>query len=261
MPLIIFVAFIFVWYFPVWARQGKGNRLPVRPILRSVLAGMFPVFFAALIIQILLGNLYRALSVPYLMNKALSSYVDVALVEEGFKFLGAYLIIRKLDPQRKSDYILIFGAVGLGFEITETLLELDSPLAGAVRGMFAMHIIWEFWMGSFFWEYRQRRKPGFLLLSLAVPFVLHGTNDFLCFVGLDQLPFLDEELPAGLNAAKDLSARMNHPEDWILALALFMILQLAFQIYTYCMALRASRETRETANSVSDENPDTSSVS
>ena len=247
MPLLIFIVFIFVWYFPVWAGQGAGNRLPVRSVLNSVLLGIFPVFFSALILQILLGNLYRALSVPYLLNKALSAYVDAALVEEGFKFLGAYLVIRRLNPRRKSDYILIFGAVGLGFEITETLLELDSPLTGAVRGMFAMHIIWGFWMGSFFWEYRQSGKSGFLLLSLFVPFLLHGTNDFLCFVGLDQLPFIDENLPSGLDAANNLSTRMNHPEDWILALLLFLILYLVFQIYTYCMALRASSKSRKAA--------------
>lgn len=268
MPLIVFAVFIFVWYVPVWLRQEKSKRLSFRTFLKSVLIGMFPVFFVALIFQILLGKARQAFALPYIAEKAFNSFLEAALTEELFKFLTAYWIIRKLDPQQKSDYVLIFGAVGLGFEITETLLELESVLAGVVRGMFAMHIIWQFWMGLYYWEYRKSKEAGNsksarknLLISLVVPFVLHGTNDFLSFVGLDQVQFIDEALPEGIAAAETLPTRLQNPENWLAALAVFIFIHLIFQIVTYVKALKASNETRQAIKEPEPSLPENEAVS
>lgn len=252
MPLIVFTFFIFVWYVPVWLRQEKSKRLSFLTFLKSVLIGMFPVFIVALIFQILLGKARQALGLPYVADKAYNSYLEAALTEELFKFLAAYLIIRKHAPQQKSDYVLIFGAVGLGFEITETLMELENILVGVVRGIFALHIIWQFWMGLYYWKYRQAKEAGNsksarknLICSLFVPFILHGTNDFLSFIGADQVQFIDEALPEGIAAAENLPIRLENPENWLVALLIFIIIQFVFQIVTYVKALKASNETRQ----------------
>lgn len=241
LPIITFTIFVFVWYFPVWYNQRKTNMLPKRTILKSVLVGMIPCAISILLIQIGLGFVVRSIKLQGLWLDAEEAYITAALVEECVKFFGAYLIIKKLKPSRKVDYVLIFGGVGLGYEIFETLLQLDSVLAGMIRGVFALHVIWQLWMGMFYWEYVQAKKSGNtaaktknFLLAFGVPIFLHGTNDFLLFVA--------EKFIGNPDAVQS----MGNEDGWITAFIVFMALQIAFQIYTTKLAVKISKDSNET---------------
>ena len=252
MSLVVFLIFIFVWYFPIWRRQGQTGRLPRRTIAESIAAGLIPGFLAIIILQILFGFLLRALPLTGAAYSAVDAYISAALIEESVKFLAAYLIIRKVQPTRKVDYVLIFGAVGLGYEVTETLLLLDSVVSGFFRGVFAQHIIWQLWMGMFFWEYMQAKRDQNpagcrrnLFLSLAVPFFLHGTNDFLAFMVEKGLKNVEPGALENFSAQQVVTPDLEAAGWWFLALLVFMILQIIFQIVTFRMALKTAADSRK----------------
>lgn len=260
MPLLIFTIFIFVWYFPVWKRQGTEERLPRWTIAKSIAVGMVPVFLVIILLQVAFGFLQRALPLSPVAFTASDSYLSAALVEETVKFLGAYLVIRKVCPKRKVDYVLIFGAVGLGYEVTETLLLLDSVIAGLGRGIFALHIIWQFWMGMFYWEYRQAKLRGDrnaarknLLLAFLIPVILHGTNDFLAFMAEKGFSAVDPAMLENFSGVADLSPELEAAGWWTAALLLFMAVEIVFQIITFRMALRTAKESRNTEISETEE--------
>lgn len=245
LSLVIFLIFVFVWYFPVWRRQGKTDRLPRWTILKAILLGLIPGFLAIILLQIAAGYLEKALALSGAAYRASDSYISAALVEECVKFLGAWLILRKAAPKRKVDYALIFGAVGLGYEVTETALGLSgSLLGGVIRGVFALHIIWQLWMGLYYYEYRRSKLAGDekgkrknFLLAFGVPVLLHGTNDFLAFMAEDSFNLAQ--------AAGESGAEMTVYAVWIGLLIFFMLAQLVFQIITFKKALRAAEESRK----------------
>lgn len=245
MSLVIFLIFIFVWYFPVYKKQGQMNRMSKKTVPLTILIGMIPTFIAIILVQIPLGWLLQALSLPDIPRIAFDSFICAALVEELLKFFTAYLILRKVNPQRKVDYVLIFGAVGLGYEVTETLLGLDSMLAGAFRGVFALHIIWQFWMGMYYWEYRNTSASGKnLALTFAVPILFHGLNDFLAFTVENKAAGLDLDLLQSVTDVSALTAEQTEFLVWFGVLFLFMIVEIVFQIATFRRAVRTAKESQ-----------------
>ena len=249
MPLILFVIFVFIWYFPIWIGQGKTNRPSRWTIPLAILFGAIPLAIAAIVLQSFLGYGQRALALPEVANMAVDAFISAGVIEEGLKFLTAFLIIRKVDPKRKVDYVLIFGAVGLGYEITETLLGLDSIWAGLIRGVLASHVIWQLWMGMFFWELRQAklrndakgvRKNA--IRMFAVPVLWHGVHDFIAMITTAKVDAVD---PAVLSNPDAYSS----PELTVAAVLgiIFLILLLAelvFQIIILRKGLRVAKESR-----------------
>ena len=250
MAVIVFLIFVFVWYFPVWHRQGKEESLPRFTIAKSVFMGLIPGFLLIILLQIGLGYLFRALPLSDTAFTACDCYIGAAVVEEFVKFLMAYVVIRKVQPERKVDYVLIFGAVGLGYEVTETLLLLDSVIAGIGRGIFALHIIWQFFMGTYFYKYREAKQNGnetqarrSLLLAFGVPVFIHGTNDFLAFMAEKYLGVLDAGSLENFSAeAQNITPELEAAGWWTAALLVFMLFEIIFQIITFRMALRAAKE-------------------
>lgn len=245
---VVFLIFVFVWYFPIWRRQGKTDRLPRGTIAVSILLGLIPAFILIIALQIPIGYLEKALFASRTAFLASDAYISAALTEECVKFLFAYLVIRKVKPKRKVDFALILGAVGLGYEVTESLLGLGGSVLGSVfRGVFAMHIIWQLWMGLYYYEYRQAKLSGDgegrrknFLLAFLVPVLLHGTNDFLVFMAEDSFKALDfEALEQGL-PGEAVAAVV-----WLVILGLFMAGALVYQIITFKKALKAAKESRE----------------
>ena len=250
--LVVFIAFVFVWYFPVWLRQGMKNRLPKGTVFKSIALGFVPGFLAIIVFQILFGYAERKLNLSGTAYYAVDSFICAALTEELIKFFAARLIIRKVEPKRKVDYALVFGAVGLGYEAVETFLGLDSVWAGIIRGVFALHIIWQLWMGLFYWEYRQAKERGDragvkknLALVFLVPIFFHGMNDFLAFMAEDRLQAMNAAaLPENFMTGTSLAPEAEAAAVWFLILFGFMIVQLVYQIVTFRMALKTAKQSR-----------------
>lgn len=247
LPLIIFLVFVFVWYFPVYRKQGNMDRLPKKTVPIAIGVGLIPVFIATILVQFGLGYLLKFLGLTGIPYFAFDAFIIAALVEEMVKFLGAFLIVRKVKPKREVDYALIFGAVGLGFEVLETIICLDNVLVGAERGVFALHIIWQLWMGLYFYRYHQAKQMNDkaaakknLTLALLVPIVIHGMHDFLAFVTADKVEKLD------INNLANAASAETAVTIWLVVLCTFLIFEIVFQIITYRKALKAARESKLT---------------
>lgn len=237
MGFVIFFIFIFVWYFPAYVKQGRPGKPAGKHYLFAILLGAVPVMLAALILQVALTQLYRVLGVSSgTLRYALESFVSAAAAEELLKFFFAWLVIRRAGPERQIDYALLFGAVGMGFEITESLMGMDSVLAAVIRGVFAYHILWQFWMGLYYRKYRLAGEAGnasekvkYFLLTFLVPIVLHGVNDFIAFMAED-----------AMNANND-----NAMAYWTLGYIIYILFSVVYLIFTMKKIRKAVSESRQ----------------
>lgn len=187
MAVILFLICASLWYLPIYFKQGKKNKLPVWRYIIALVLGMTLGFFGAIIIQF--AAEYGMTKVPISSNIKIFIlyYLIVAISEEGLKFLCGRIALGKAEKVRKIDSILIFGAAGSGFEIVESILSFSNPTGAIVRGILVLHIIWQLWMGAYWWEAAQCKLNGDRkgtvrnrILALCVPLFLHGTHDTLC---------------------------------------------------------------------------------
>lgn len=185
MAIPIFLICAFLWFFPIYRRQGKTDRMPVRYLIFAILAGAIPAMIAILALQIPLGWGLEALKLKQTARILMESFASAGLIEELVKFLCAFVIVKIAKPKHCIDYVLLFGGVGLGYEISESIMLIESPLTAIIRGAFAYHILWQFWMGLFYWKLLQAKgneRIGCAFAAFGVPFALHGLNDFCCFL-------------------------------------------------------------------------------
>lgn len=241
MAILIFLICAFLWYFPLYKKQGKTDRMPGKFLIFAILAGAIPAFIAIVALQIPIGWGLNALKLSPAAHDFLDAFVSAALVEELIKFLCGYIILRIARPRRCIDCILLFGGVGLGYEITESLMTLDSTITGLVRGVFAYHIVWQFWMGLFYWRFMQAEKGkrfGPALAAFGVPMLLHGLNDFICFMFSNVcVPVFAEE---ALSAAQEKAVTI-----WLLAFLGFIVVSIVFAIITMKKCFREAKLSRE----------------
>lgn len=103
----------------IWA-QGKNKAFNTKDYIKAAL--IYGVLYSCLLIiiteviwDIVIGKPADA----DFRGKILSSIFRAALLEEFFKLTGFLLAKRKLKPQRKIDFIMIAGLMGLTYNIIE----------------------------------------------------------------------------------------------------------------------------------------------
>ena len=246
MPFLIYAIFSLLWFFPPYKKQGRLGKPKGWTYWKAFLLGLIPATILLLLCQFAITYLMKQFSVSSAVYHAVDAFVCAALIEECVKFLFAVLVVKKADVTRKIDYALLFGAVGLGYQAAETFMMLDSVLSAILRGAFAYHLMWQMCMGLFFYEAvrakeagNQRRYKWKLLLSFAVPIILHGFNDFIIFMAQDAMAGGSEEAKG----------------TWILAFVVFLAVMIAFVILTEKRVFRAARESREADAELPDAEP------
>ncbi len=187
--LICLLIFIFVWFGPVLRRQKKLSDLVSRKTKWFALfLGLIPATVVLLLCQIGLGWLFKltGLDQHKLLMCFLNAFVLYAVVEEFTKYGFARLAIRKFETLKKIDIMVLFGFVGMGYEIAETMFNANL-VAGIGRGLFIAHIVYQLVMGHFFFESVRAKGAGNadgakrnLILALLIPILLHGVNDLFC---------------------------------------------------------------------------------
>jgi hypothetical protein len=186
---MILLIFIFVWFYPVLKRHRQMEAYADKKTkLKALLFGLVPATVVLFSCQFALGWLFKlaGISDKGILICFLRGYIMYALIEELTKFGFAYLVIKKFEKLKKIDIMLIFGLVGMGYEITETLF-VGNLFSGIGRGLFVAHIMYQLIMGHFFYESIHAKENGDdagtkknKILSLAIPMLLHGTNDLFC---------------------------------------------------------------------------------
>lgn len=164
---ILFMLLLFVF---VYTRQPKNNRVSLFTCLIAALLGGIPGFFIAFYFQIFVSAYFiRYISDPTIRS-LVENFLIIALSEEMLKYLSAIIASRKKSLSR-SNYIAVFAAAGLGFEIMESSMQMSDALSMIVRCVLAIHIALQICMGSL---YSKNHK----VLACLVPILIHGAYDY-----------------------------------------------------------------------------------
>ncbi len=187
--LLFLLIFIFIWCYPVLKRQKKlGGYVDKKTEGKALLFGLIPTTAVLLLCQFALGWIFKltGLNNYKVFICFLNAFLMYGMIEEATKYGFARLVLRKFERLKKIDIMIIFGFVGMGYEIAETLL-IGGLFAGIGRGIFVAHIMYQFIMGHFFYESIHAKNRGDdkgakknMIFSLAIPMLLHGINDLFC---------------------------------------------------------------------------------
>lgn len=120
----------------------------------------------------------------------LTSFVSAAIPEEGLKFAALYLLATRCRHfDEVFDGVIYAVCIGMGFAALENVLYLFSAdewiSVGLSRAFLSvpMHYFFAIIMGSFFalgW-FDERNRRFYMTAALALPVVVHGLYDTLCF--------------------------------------------------------------------------------
>ena len=188
------IAISLIWYMPGVRLQGDQKVLQKGDYLKvAFLYGLLISCLLIIITEITWDIIFWKPGSEGLAKNVLSDFFRAALLEEAFKFLGIFLAVRALNPQRKIDFMMIAGMIGLMYGIVEKVAMANA--AGMVVGvLLPMHLLWQLNQGGHYFEYKKARllndqsKAGKeLFMMLAVPYIYHGCWDSAIDIGAELL--------------------------------------------------------------------------
>jgi RsiW-degrading membrane proteinase PrsW (M82 family) len=180
--LFISLAPILIIAFYIYSRD-KYEKEPLSVLLKALLTGVLIVLPVVLIEKIL--------SMPSEMMEGLpaaayTAFLVAGLGEEGIKFLAFYIFFwNSRNFNEKFDGIVYTVYIALGFAGVENILYVFSGGygVGLVRAITAVpaHALFGIVMGYYFGlaKFNTERRKGYLILAFLLPFIFHGTYDFL----------------------------------------------------------------------------------
>lgn len=185
--LVLLISFL-IWFRPVLKREKElEGYADSKTKIIAVVYGLIPAGIVLFLCQIALGSLFKLIGIQEgtILLSALRAFIMYGVIEEMTKYGFARLSFRKYEKLKKVDVMVIFGLVGMGYEITETLI-IGNIFAGIIRSVFLAHVMYQFIMGHYFFESLYAKNNGDvakartkLFLALFVPIIIHGINDFL----------------------------------------------------------------------------------
>ena len=212
--LILLLIFIFIWYRPVLKRHKEtGGYVDRKTECKALFFGLVPAAIVLLLCEIAMGWIFKltGASDHEVLMCFLKAFIMYGVIEEATKYGFARLALRKLERAKKIDIMIVFGFVGMGYEIAESML-IANPFAGIARGIFVAHIMYQLIMGHFFFESIRAKNLGDdagakknMLYSLAIPMLIHGINDLFC----ELTTVFQERIPAA--GSPDISASQYLP--------------------------------------------------
>ena len=186
MGILVFLPFALLWYLPLFAKHRKTVREKGRYYFFAFLMGAV-AFIAAVIVQGLCNTAtmnIKPTGIAYDLYGFTKVLLVVAAGEELLKFFFGNLILKKVPDLTEAGSMLILGMTGFGFEVVESLSAAD-PLGAVFRGLTALHIFFQMWMGKYWWQaqqakqlgdretYKQKKRKAFL-----TPILMHAFFDY-----------------------------------------------------------------------------------
>jgi len=172
----IFAVFIAIYLIFIKEKYKTKN---FKDLWLSILAGILMCFFA-LIFEKTLLYLFE-------LNDFFDAFIIYAATEEGFKFLSVYLLIFKSKEfSSPYDVIKIVLLTSLTFASIENILyvnfyykEIGMDVALLrIYTAIPLHAICGISMGYFIYNYKKTKNKLFLLLSILIPLMIHGSYDY-----------------------------------------------------------------------------------
>jgi RsiW-degrading membrane proteinase PrsW (M82 family) len=116
-----------------------------------------------------------------LIYKAIYNFIVLAFAEEIVKFvLFRLLLKKKLYSYTFADVVTFMVIIGLAFGLIEDLPYAigADPITMLVRGFTMGHVSYGFIMGYFYGKRLYTGKKQYGIISLLLPWILHGIYDF-----------------------------------------------------------------------------------
>jgi len=162
-------------------KADKIEKEPKRELLKAFLMGVVSV-----VLTLIISFVFKIDTYDYSDNYFkifIYSFFGISLIEELSKWLCTYLFLRK---NKNFDYIfdgIVYSVfIALGFATIENLLYTISGgvSTGIIRAITTVpaHVFFAISCGYFMTMYKTENKKIFLLLSILIPFILHGFYDF-----------------------------------------------------------------------------------
>lgn len=194
----------------IYVNRKDKNQEPTKLLVKLFLAGIASCFLTVFISEIF-SAIHPVLSAETkktsLLEILIYAFIGVALVEEGSKLLMTYVVGYKHKQFDELYDIIVYAVfVALGFAAFENVLYVfingsqninRGIFAGVFRALLAVpgHACDGLFMGYYLCfakisELQNQKKLSkkYLLMSLIVPTILHGTYDFCLFT--EKLGFL-----------------------------------------------------------------------
>ena len=178
-----------LWYMPGIKLQGENAVIKKKDYWWCVCtAGLMTSCLLIVITETVWDMLVKRTGLSGLPLELVGSFFRAALLEETFKFLGCITCLDKVKPNRKIDFVMLFGLIGLVYNVFEKFF---MGGAGSIVGaLVPMHLMWQFNQGAHYYEHKKavlegnkekakKEKIGYIL----VPFVFHGCWDSVLSVG------------------------------------------------------------------------------
>lgn len=186
MGFLILLPFAALWYLPLFIKHRRIRREKARYYIFALLMGIV-AFICSVIVQgacNLATQKIKPEGFAYELYGFVKVLLTVAVTEELLKYFFGRMILKKVPDLSEAGSMLILGMTGLGFELIESISAAD-PLSAIFRGITALHIFFQMWMGKYRWRAEQARLAGDLAdckkqrrIALLVPILMHALFDY-----------------------------------------------------------------------------------
>ena len=161
MGIPVFALFAFLWYFPLFRKHRKNVQEPLKYYWAAFGMGI-AAFIASMLIQLIVGFLTRNISFSVIGKEIFGFFnviITVAVTEELTKFFLGKVVINRVPDLTEAGCMLILGMTGMGFETLESVLNFDI-ITALLRGLTALHIFFQIWMGKFWFKALCAKNAG-----------------------------------------------------------------------------------------------------
>lgn len=198
------IAISLIWYLPgIRAQKDKKVLKKSNYIYIALVQGFLFTCLLIILTEIIWDGIVNKTQLSGLAKDIISSFFRAALLEECFKFLGFKLAKKKFQLNRKIDYMMSAGLIGLVYGVVEKAVHFN--IGAVVIGLaIPMHIIWQFNQGGHYYEYERLKAEGDekgarseWIKAIFVPFLLHGLWDSILDIsayGVEQKETLPQVL-------------------------------------------------------------------
>ena len=174
--LLLSIVISLLWYYPGIRAQGNNRVLKAKDYWKAALVhGLCHTCLLIIITEIIWDRIADHIGLTGFAREIAADFLRAALLEELFKFTGFLLAKRSLKLQRKIDYIMIAGLIGLVYGVVEKAV-LGNIAAVIVGLAIPMHIMWQFNQGGHWFEYEKTKSSRELFMATAVPFLFTGSG-------------------------------------------------------------------------------------
>ena len=189
--LFVILIAVLLWFRPILKRHKEvGGYADKKAIIKAFVYGLLPATIVLLLCQIALGWLLKFIGIDKypILKVFVQAILMYGCIEELTKYLFARLSMKGYEKFKKIDVMVLFGLVGMGYEVMETMFA-SNVVAGIIRGIFIAHIVYQLIMGHYYFESVYAKNNGdierskkYATYALLIPILIHSLNDI--FAGL-----------------------------------------------------------------------------